>query len=958
MTPSHVGADLGAANFADLEDLYFRETGAPTAIAEFNRIRNGTSQRELSVLLRDHTCRDITSTAEVQLRDAFDDLIACYGIMEIACTLGYVGELPEPFVRTARRVLDDGDVRAYYEVHYPLLLPQLFRRRVAGERTFVLPADAVDLPALMRFFDLSAAVESSIETEHFLGMLDGYVYGNEETEYGLGDLFAVLRRPDVLARRLARSERQRNALDLAVLGFRRYLRFCRGLDELLAGLAHSPVQQSLLWHHHAYWFECVRDEAGEHLHHALRQLAHWEAPPTTGAGADAEVAAPEGEASNDEENDTATRDTVADAPDSSTRTLASMHAVVRRLTSGRYGWALREAPDVSPGLAPDVASASESPPESAPAPAEMTGAVAADGAGNTPGRRLTRHSARRPSVGSTADTESDAGTSGDDVNSEAKEGGPSTTGDADTDAAAAERATPETATRSRAAAVDMHTHVFNLRSLPVRGILERRGLAPLLARAVAAIFLAMVEDDAADGDRREAVGRADLREPAVDASGRTAHQRRHAATNGAAAPVLRSRVIAVVADTAPATVFLDPAVAAAVDAMEEAELRDALGPERRERLARARSGGEARGVAYSVALGLSQADKDERRRVLVRLLDRAAGAMVNGLGMLQFLHLLTRSERHIVACYRELYPDVGLAVHHMMDLAPHYGGDEPAYAYPTVQVRRILDLVNSSGGRLLAFAAWNPYRDNCREAIAYALNAGCVGVKFYPPSGYQAVRNPDGLPGAPAGRELDARNRWLFAECVARDVPLFTHCTPGGFEAHPGYGRFSDPAHWREALVEFPTLRLGFGHAGGGEGWFAPLDDEGPVFPESFAERAVALALEFPNVYCEFGYLDEVLDAGQLAFLQRRLRRLLTASPSFASRMLYGSDWHMLYQEAESEAYLRAFERVFTGTLAVYATAFFETNARQFLNLRAFAERTRGLFSHGASTHLLELSAG
>ncbi len=317
---AHVDPELAAVNLVDLEELYYGGTGAPRAVAEFNRIRNGTSRRKLSSLLRSHICRPIVSNAEIELRDAFDDLLAYYAILEIASSLGYVGELPEDARRQAVRVLGDDDVQEYYQSHYPLLLPRLMFERASGQRTFVLDADAVDLPAFMRFLDLNATIEHSDEADVFLAMLDDYRFGDGEELHGMDDLLIILGRPREFARRLSRPEKQRHVLDTALQGFRVFLRFCRGMDDLLRGLQPSPLQQSLLWHHHAYWFEIVRDDVGAQLHAALRQFERWQGASTNGT-----------------DNDHAAEAT-ADDP----RSLGSMHVALRRLMSGRYGWVLRE----------------------------------------------------------------------------------------------------------------------------------------------------------------------------------------------------------------------------------------------------------------------------------------------------------------------------------------------------------------------------------------------------------------------------------------------------------------------------------------------------------------------------------------------------------------------------------------------------------------------------------------
>lgn len=172
--------------------------------------------------------------------------------------------------------------------------------------------------------------------------------------------------------------------------------------------------------------------------------------------------------------------------------------------------------------------------------------------------------------------------------------------------------------------------------------------------------------------------------------------------------------------------------------------------------------------------------------------------------------------------------------------------------------------------------------------------------------------------------------------CENGGVPIFSHCTPKGFEAGKDYGKKSaDPELWRPVLSRHPRLRLCLAHTGGGEGWFAPDDAD---FERSFAGKAYRLACDFPNVYCDFGMLDEVLEPRQLEHFERRLQALLRATPDFGNRMCYGSDWHMLYRELQSDEYLNTFEKIFEGELESFRERFFHQNALRYLGRELVSE--------------------
>lgn len=463
--------------------------------------------------------------------------------------------------------------------------------------------------------------------------------------------------------------------------------------------------------------------------------------------------------------------------------------------------------------------------------------------------------------------------------------------------------------RTLADVVDLHAHLFNLHSIPVRGILERWGVPSLLSAAVEKLLKILMEDDSSA--LSHAAGDSDLTE--LD---------------------FEQDVLAAIALDTPAEIFLDEdflAGLAYVDSLDE--LLRSAGVARAFKVLVAR-GDVASTVTALRGLHLATQSVHVRTDVLLRFLRKVLKTLRDGVGKFRFLRLLTRAEGRIVRAYIAEYPEVGTFVHHMMDLEPHYGSYKPHYPYPAVQLQRMLRLAATTGGRMRIFVAFSPYRDDSLEIVKEAVKLGASGVKFYPPSGYRAAGNEDGVfKDAPPARMLDRRNHELFAWCASESIPLFTHCTPSGFEAGKDYGQASSPDYWRIALMEHPALRLCLGHAGGGSGWFQPNTASGDgAFTASFAGKVVALVGEFEHVYAELGYLDEILDGEHLKRLQRRLGELLSTFPKLGDRLCYGSDWHMLYQELQSARYLHAFDQLFAAApLDLYRDRFFRENARRFL---------------------------
>ena len=485
--------------------------------------------------------------------------------------------------------------------------------------------------------------------------------------------------------------------------------------------------------------------------------------------------------------------------------------------------------------------------------------------------------------------------------------------------------------------IDVHTHVFNLRSIPARGVLRRWNVPDILARAAAKLFLSLVQDD-----------------PGLS--------RVLAATSGTEIMAMPpGDVISRIAAEAPPEILLDEDFRNGLLYIEQADVAQVVSR------AMARGGvtaEAARATALGMsphhslaALNLAMLDRQARFDLITLLLQKLQKIIEGGAGAIRFLYLLTRSEAHILDTYRATY-QIDLNVHLMMDLELHYLPDPPVYDFVAQQIPRMRELANQSGGRLVVFAAFDPYREKCQEIIESAIEKGCIGVKFYPPSGYRPSGNKDGTYDGPPAWQLDARNDKLFEFCANNSVPVFTHCTPSGFTAAPGYGEFADPKYWAPVLAKYPTLILGFGHSGGAEGWFAPLGSDGDgTFENSFAGGCFALMKTYDNVYLDFGYLDDVFDAAHLERIRARIASMVISTPKLGERFMYGSDWHMLYKEAKSDKYLDAFEQVFTGDLEQYRDRFFGQNAARYLRLQSFAARNAGWLSAAAAAHLQRLAS-
>lgn len=507
--------------------------------------------------------------------------------------------------------------------------------------------------------------------------------------------------------------------------------------------------------------------------------------------------------------------------------------------------------------------------------------------------------------------------------------------------------------------IDVHTHVFNARDLPLKGILNSMGVPMGVASTLAKILDWWTPDD--DGDR--VLDISSIKRPTDDV-------RRLAA-------IIRGKVTS--SRRALTTGSLFPPMTEA----ERSQLLSYAGVARPQALPTMNDSDQFEVNVVAKALGRAQFPPSCRK--LPPFLARLRAADIGG--NLRFLSIITESHRGIAAqLSRTEYPEVGLFVHHMMDLARTYN-DVPAVPFD-VQSGRMSALDASFHGKLLHFVAYDPFRrGDALDYVKRGIAAGAVGVKFYPPSGYSAACNV--IPPTPtddkdaiarwqsryggsaplSATDIDAMNDSLFQYCEANDIPILAHCTPGGFEAASCYGLMSDPKYWACALKKHQGLRLCLAHAGGDAFWFAAIPAMAPPTTtsssttDSFGREVVCLCLQYANVYCDTGYLEMISDSRSRQSLRLRLEQTMNQKSTkgdwhFGNKLMYGSDWYMLSREQNSEAYLNEFWEVFsTPELQAWQRAFFAGNAVDFLNLTQLAEKPDLRFTDGQRAYWKKIVA-
>lgn len=339
-------------------------------------------------------------------------------------------------------------------------------------------------------------------------------------------------------------------------------------------------------------------------------------------------------------------------------------------------------------------------------------------------------------------------------------------------------------------------------------------------------------------------------------------------------------------------------------------------------------------------------------RKFARALEKAKVFGDDASDMLEFLSAMTKDEKSILGKLQKQYSDhkVDLFVHYMMDM--EFGCEKkipPFYPFFPDQCEKMSRLASDSDSSIIGFSAFDPNRSNWSEIYERALSLGFVGFKFYPSMGFLPIGNDDPV--------IEQRVTDFLLRCATDKIPIVTHCTPNGFQFQDGEGLKAHPKYWVECLGQagFEKLKINFCHAGGGKqtnqnltspGWYAEPEEWDNE--NNFAKTVVQLCCNYENVYCDMSYLLKLYEESeegrriQVNFERNFLKQL--RSGMFASKVMYGSDWNMPNIIDETDSYLNYFISLFSReAFKEYAEMFFWKNCLKFLDFQRYFERMGSL---------------
>jgi predicted TIM-barrel fold metal-dependent hydrolase len=339
--------------------------------------------------------------------------------------------------------------------------------------------------------------------------------------------------------------------------------------------------------------------------------------------------------------------------------------------------------------------------------------------------------------------------------------------------------------------------------------------------------------------------------------------------------------------------------------------------------------------------------------------------------LLKWMSWMCRSRNRIILRHKELYSTDATPVSRVIGLMvdfQHWLRDAPKSRFS--DQFNVMTKLRERHPELIIFAPFDPLREVMSRLDRNAMSPladlqrkwetvidgrrAIEGVKLYPPMGFQAIDNAatpnDAFPrgvirawgrkggAGQLGEKLDEVLEAFYRWAQAKDVPIMAHA--GNSEgAGCEFGKKAGAEHWLKVLgtaqrahaqpgLNLRNLRLCLGH-------FEDDENDFVTKPDSWGRQKGPL-LDFPNVYTDLSFMEQVLDHSHDAAMARFFGALkeFTHGPRQA-KLLYGSDWIMLGQISHHRQY---FARLLAGLEAggfsqESRRGFASANAKRFLAL-------------------------
>jgi hypothetical protein len=234
-------------------------------------------------LLRHHS-EELVEEDEIEIRDKLDEVLGLASVLEIlSICIGETPPLDRDFCAALLKILENPEVITFYEDHYPVPLPCLFRQRLRGDLSanFLTQAKgeaAGKVPTRLTLFrsftDIDLRWQTNDDLHLYLALLDDYIIDDVYIDDVISAITNVKRLAHVMNCKTERNELLRSA----VLGFDEFVSICTEIDSLLKRTKGAPLLAAAIWAHFSYWFWEGRDAIRGTTGRVEKRVRAWTKP--------------------------------------------------------------------------------------------------------------------------------------------------------------------------------------------------------------------------------------------------------------------------------------------------------------------------------------------------------------------------------------------------------------------------------------------------------------------------------------------------------------------------------------------------------------------------------------------------------------------------------------------------------------------------------------------------------
>ena len=248
-----------------------------------------------------------------------------------------------------------------------------------------------------------------------------------------------------------------------------------------------------------------------------------------------------------------------------------------------------------------------------------------------------------------------------------------------------------------------------------------------------------------------------------------------------------------------------------------------------------------------------------------------------GSNILNFLNLFNSSfDQQVEALLQTMDKcNIDIATPLMLDL--ELGCGKYNYIPYTEQIKMFSELPVKTNNRLLPFFMVDPRRENIVDLTIKALNLGFIGLKLYPPLGY----NPNYLKN---NSRINNNLFEIYKYCSKNNIPITSHCSTGGIRGDNGETNLAHPSHWYNVLWDFPNLKVNLAHFGGNSSF---IDTFYYNKKDTWTYVISKMMMEFDNLFADVSFHDAAVDN------KNYFKALTNASqdPFISGKILGGTDY-------------------------------------------------------------------